>query len=77
MENTIELGDCSTDLYFSSADANGNIEWSEVRMTRRESEILATAPSLVWTGSVFGAAWIEAIDSTNVFIYFQIISFCD
>ena len=77
MENTIELGDCSTDLYFSSADANGNIEWSEVRTTRRNSEISATAPSLVWTGSEFGAAWLEAIDSTNAFIYFQIISFCD
>jgi hypothetical protein len=77
MENSPEPGDCSTDLYFSYADADGNTEWSEVRITQRDSEMSPTAPAVTWTGSEFGAAWVEALDSTNVFVYFQIISFCD
>jgi hypothetical protein len=76
-ENSAVIGDCSTDLYVSFTDPLGNIRWNDVRLTSRNTEILAFAPGLAWTGDQLGIAWMEGTDPSHVYVYFEVVSFCD
>jgi len=55
------------EIYLSTLDAAGNKVLNEKRITSSAAE--STRPSLVWTGSEYGIAWIEDVQGKGE-IYF-------
>jgi len=63
------------EIYFARVDASGTKIGADVRLTNHASGG-ASDPSVVWTGSDYGVAWIDSRDG-NYEIYFARVRCCD
>jgi len=61
----------SSDIYFAKTDASGNKIGNDVKVTSATipGAVESISPSLVWTGSGYGIAWVDYRDG-NYEIYF-------